>query len=35
MVRSADKTALEKAMGEVQVLCFAERFETDDPSEIE
>jgi len=35
VVRSVDKVALEKAMGEVQALCFAKRFETDDPSEIE
>ena len=34
VVRSADKAAIEKAMGEVQALCFSERFETDDPSEL-
>lgn len=34
VIRSADKTAISKAMDEVQALCFAERFETDDPSEI-
>ena len=35
VVRSADKAALMKAMAEVQALCFAERFETDEPSAID
>ena len=34
VIRSADTAAIEKAMGEVQALCFAKRFETDDPTEI-
>ncbi len=32
VVRSADKEALTKALDEVQALCFAKRFETDEPS---
>lgn len=34
VVRSADQAALKKTMDEVQALCFAKRFETDDPSEL-
>ncbi|UTW57781.1 competence/damage-inducible protein A [Kordiimonas sp. SCSIO 12603] len=34
VVRSADQGALKKAMDEVQALCFAKRFETDEPSEL-
>jgi len=34
VVRSANKDALSKAMGEVQALCFAKRFETDEPTDI-
>jgi len=35
VVRSADTAAVEKAMGEVQALCFAKRFETDEVSGLE
>ncbi len=35
VIRSAETAAVEKAMGEVQALCFAKRFETDDVSEID
>jgi molybdenum cofactor synthesis domain-containing protein len=35
VIRSADKDALTKAMGEVQALCFANRFEADEPTEID
>lgn len=35
VVRSADTDAVVKAMDAVQALCFANRFETDDPSEID
>jgi len=34
VVRSANKRALTKAMDEVQALCFAKRFETDELNEI-
>lgn len=34
VIRSADKAAITKAMDEVQVLCFAKRFETEEPSKI-
>ncbi|MBL4836045.1 MAG: competence/damage-inducible protein A, partial [Kordiimonadaceae bacterium] len=35
VVRSADKAAIGKAMDEVQALCFAKRFETDEPTSID
>lgn len=34
VVRSPDKEALSKSMAEVQALCFAKRFETDEPTDI-
>ena len=35
VIRSADKAAIGKAMDEVQALCFAKRFETDEPTVVD
>ena len=35
VIRSADQAAIGKAMDEVQALCFAKRFETDEPTVID